>query len=149
MEITQVEGYNYEQWTYLKNKLNSITFNRFGCFLDNHILKQKCLFEEFAPMLERNFKLLNANWDTINGLDFMSMSGGWKNGEISMNKGFAEMLNPEHYGKDPKTTVAVSDGIKSFLKVWGLFSRSINCGSDDCCNCGCSCEIKMIEKCCK
>lgn len=138
MKVTEITGYNYEQWVWIKNKLDVMTYNRFSCFFDNYILKNKNLYEEFAPMLEQNFKLINSNWDTINSLDFTMMAGGWKNGEISMNKGFSEMLNPELYGKDPKSTVAITDGIKNFLSVWGLFSTAINTNfCNPCCN---SCE---------
>lgn len=147
MEVTDIKGYDYSQWVWIKNKLDSITYNRFSCFFDNHILKNEKLFEQFAPMLEQNFKLVDHNWEIINGKDLSQQAGKWKNGEISQDLGFAEMIDPP-FGKDPKSTLAITSGIKNFLKVWGLFSRAINCGSGNCCDCGCGCDIKAIVECC-
>lgn len=142
MKITNLSNYNAEEWIWLKNKLDSITYNRFSDFYDNHIKENDCLMEEFATLLKDNFDLLEANWEYINNKDFSMIFGGFTNGEISVKNGISQMISPELHGGNAMATVAVSDGMKSFLKKWGLFSRAIN--RNPCCKpscrCGVSCE---------
>lgn len=123
-----------------------MTSDRFSDFYENHISKEDCLMEEFLPLLAQNFNLVGENWGLINGTDFSFMMGGWKNGEISQKMGIAEMIHPENYGKDPRSTVAINEGLKAYLKRWGLFSRVLK--RNKCCNqsCGCGVTCETLER---
>ena len=142
-KISKVENYDLKYWRYTFNKLEALTFNRFHEFYENHILKDQCLFDEFASIMSRNFGMIDANWDIINTTDMSMMFGGWSNGEISQFDGIGSMLSPGHgvskSRKSPWETTALTDELKSYLIRWGLNTRVLN--RYPCCIKSCRCGV--------
>ena len=143
-DITQVEGFDKYLWFQVNTVLMDLTRGKWSCFFENKVLKDECLFEEFAYYLGNQFKYMKINESYINGTDYMYQMGGWTNGEISQQTGFAQYNNPGAFGGSKMATGMIIEPIKMFLSRFRLDSRRM-CGGGSCfsqssnpCNACCS-----------